>query len=118
MHWNLLLLSGLVFLSACGGSATQRDSGCSGDICYRVTFTEVWNASNFPTQYPASSHFSPLVGAVPGPGVDFFEPGQSASAGIESMAETGATATLLGEVASAVGAATARGRDSLDRHRQ
>ena len=78
-------------------------------MCYRVTFTEVWNAGNFPTQYPANSHFSALVGASHGPAVDLFQLNQSASAGIESMAETGGTSMLRGEIENAVSAGTASG---------
>jgi len=72
-----------------------------------VTFRENWNASTFPTRYPAGSHFSPLVGGVHGGSADFFELNQSASIGIERMAELGTTGPLVSEVEAAINSGTA-----------
>lgn len=94
-------------LLGCGSSNSGSGENCVDDICYRLTFHEVWNAGNFPTEYPVNSHFSPLIGAVHGPAVDFFELNQSASSGIESMAETGNTTLLRGAIEDAVNAVTA-----------
>lgn len=105
IRWSVLVCA--VLLLGCGSSGSGGDSTCEGDVCYRVSFTEVWNAANFPTQYPTSSHFSPLIGAAHGPAADFYEMGQSASAGIESMAETGGTSVLSGEVQTAIDAGDA-----------
>lgn len=65
---------------------------------YEVTFEATWSAATFPEGFPANPHFSPLVGAVHGPGATLWTAGEAASPGIERMAEVGATATLLAEV--------------------
>ncbi|MFT5221351.1 MAG: hypothetical protein ACI87H_003498 [Gammaproteobacteria bacterium] len=99
-----LILTGIIsLLGACSGSG----SGDPDAIRYRVTFSEAWDATNFPTQFPPNSHFSSLIGAVHGPGVDFFELNQGASSGVESMAETGSTFGLRTEVKTAIAAGNA-----------
>ena len=67
---------------------------------YHITFTSTWSSEahpsdNFPT---ASAHFSPLVGATHDGSISIWQPDILASDGIEQMAETGATASLTGEV--------------------
>jgi len=89
------------------GRDSIEESSCGADACYRVTFRENWNASTFPTRYPAGSHFSPLVGGVHGGSADFFELNQSASIGIERMAELGTTGPLVSEVEAAINSGTA-----------
>ena len=102
-----LLLTGFIsLLGACSGSGSGSGSGSSDPnaIQYRVTFTEAWDATGFPTQFPPNSHFSSLIGAVHGPGADFFELNQAASPGVESMAETGSTFGLRSEFETAIAA--------------
>lgn len=65
---------------------------------YKVNFEFNWNKTDFPTDYPSSAHFSPLVGWVHQPKNDYFSVGKIASDGIEIMAETGATSTLVDEL--------------------
>ncbi|CAI8156690.1 MAG: Uncharacterised protein [Bacteroidota bacterium] len=65
---------------------------------YRVTFSFDWNKNDFPTDYPAGAHFSPLVGWVHQVDNTFFDSGKIATAGIEQMAETGATGVLVAEL--------------------
>lgn len=105
--YHYLVLAATALISGCLITISNSDGSCNAAVCYRVTFIEEWTAGNFPTQYPVSAHFSPLVGAVHGPAADFFELNQSASPGIESMAETGSTATLSGEVRNAINSASA-----------
>lgn len=68
------------------------------DASYTVTFSFDWNSNDFPTDYPSGPHFSPLVGWVHEKDNPFFNSGRIATAGIEIMAETGATSTLVSEL--------------------
>ena len=62
---------------------------------YRVSFVFDWNKTDFPTDDPSSAHFSPLIGWVHKIDHTYFNEGQLASKGIEQMAETGSTSTLV-----------------------
>ncbi|WP_420456586.1 spondin domain-containing protein [Rubrivirga sp.] len=73
---------------------------------YVVTFDATWSATTHPDDFPASAHFSPLVGATHGPDVSLWSVGETASDGVRSMAETGSTSTLRTEV-EALGTSTA-----------
>jgi len=74
---------------------------------YRLTFNASWSAQTHPVDFPASAHFSGLVGAVHNDQVNFWATGQIATAGIELMAETGDSTDLLTEVAGAISQGTA-----------
>jgi hypothetical protein len=65
---------------------------------YEVSFTFDWNKTDFPTEYPSGTHFSPLVGWVHQANNDYFDVGKIASSGIEQMAEEGITSTLVNEL--------------------
>ena len=65
---------------------------------YRVVFNATWSATTHPTNFPGGAHFSPLIGAVHNDGVRFWARGETASRGIETMAETGATGNLASEI--------------------
>lgn len=65
---------------------------------YTVTFSFNWNEKDFPTDYPAGPHFSPLVGWTHQKDNPFFNAGKTATDGIELMAEVGATSTLVAEL--------------------
>lgn len=65
---------------------------------YQVSFVFDWNSTDFPNEYPSSAHFSPLVGWVHEKDHPFFKEGEFASIGIEKMAETGSTNTLIDEL--------------------
>lgn len=117
---QFLVFSLIVVLSACSGSGSNSnptdtgtgtdagtdagtDGGTETTANYRITFNGNWSAGTHPVQYPASAHFSGLIGAVHNDQVIFWEPGQIATAGIELMAETGGKGDLLDEVNSAIG---------------
>lgn len=74
---------------------------------YRLDFNATWSAETLPPQFPANAHFSGLVGGSHNAQVTFWEDGELASDGIESMAETGNKGTLVNEVSVAIGAGTA-----------
>ncbi len=65
---------------------------------YNVTFVGNWSATNHPTDFPSGDHFFPAIGMVHKVGSAFFEEGELASAGMEVMAETGATGDLSTEI--------------------
>ncbi len=65
---------------------------------YEVRFAFDWNKTDFPTDYPNGTHFSPLVGWVHQANNDYFATGKMASSGIEQMAEEGITTTLVNEL--------------------
>ena len=74
---------------------------------YRVTFESTWTAATHPVDFPASAHFSPLIGGTHNTSVTFWREGALASLGIQDMAERGLTTRLSDEVAAAIAAGTA-----------
>ncbi len=78
--------------------ALASTSAAAANVTYQVTFEATWTEQTHPDSYPAGAHFSPPVGAVHNGDVVFWEPGQLASNGIESMAETGGTSALSNEI--------------------
>lgn len=65
---------------------------------YRVTIVQEWGPATHPTTLPPGWHSSPPVVAAHRSADDMFAPGTHPSPGIERMAETGATSTLLAEL--------------------
>ena len=65
---------------------------------YRVVFDASWSRSTHPADFPAGAHFSPLIGAVHNGRANFWALGDTATRGIEVMAETGATGPLTSEI--------------------
>jgi len=76
---------------------------------YRVTFDGTWTAATHPTNAPPNPHFSGLIGGTHSDRVVVWEPGGTASPGIEAMAEQGSTSPLDAEIRTAIGAGTAEG---------
>ncbi|CAM2070431.1 Spondin domain-containing protein [Sulfidibacter corallicola] len=76
-------------------------------VTYQVTFQADWSADTHPEGFPGGAHFSPLIGANHHGNLVIWEPGGLATPGMESMAETGATSLLAGEIQSAIDAETA-----------
>jgi hypothetical protein len=74
---------------------------------YRVTFDARWNRSTHPVDFPASAHFSPLVGANHDASLTLWREGGPASQGIREMAEMGRTIQIERDVAAAVSAGSA-----------
>ena len=66
---------------------------------YRVTFNGNWTLASTPGGVVSGAHFTTLIGGVHGSGVSFWDAGQFASPGVESVAELGATGTFRSEVA-------------------
>ncbi len=80
------------------------------NVIYDVVFESTWRAETHPNNFPAGAHLSGLVGAVHRDTVTFWQRGELASAGIESMAELGGKSILLGEVDQAIAQGHALGR--------
>ncbi|MGI9245024.1 MAG: spondin domain-containing protein [Verrucomicrobiales bacterium] len=68
---------------------------------FRVTFTSIWSPDVFET-VPGGDHFSGLIGMTHNDQVSLWRPGELASRGIESMAETGSKSALSAEINSAI----------------
>ena len=94
--------------SAYGGASDDvssdpqaSDPADGASATYTVTYTGAWTAAATPGGVPDGAHFSPLIGGVHNADVAFLEAGGVATAGIESMAERGRTATLTKEIEAA-----------------
>lgn len=75
---------------------------------YQVNFISTWSATTHPTNFPSGNeHYSPLIGGTHNAGVSFWEPGGTATVGIEVMAETGYWVPLENEVNAAITAGAA-----------
>lgn len=77
------------------------------EVEYTVYFDATWSEDTHPIDFPGNPHFSGLIGGTHSDAVSFWELGELASPGIESMAETGSKTLLQGEVQSAIDAGTA-----------
>ena len=106
MRSTFLIAALGVGLAACGGDDDVGSNIGEGAASYEVTFQATWSAATHPVDFPGNPHFSGLIGAVHGDRVSFWAEGQTASAGIRSMAETGKKAPLDGEVAASIDAGT------------
>ena len=98
-----------------GENSEQTDSGTTDndelqtdttdvefEATFRATFDATWSAETHPTNFPANPHFSPLTGAVHSAQTILWQPGDLASPGIEMMAASGGTGTLLSEIEFAI----------------
>ncbi|MHC4375791.1 MAG: spondin domain-containing protein [Planctomycetota bacterium] len=92
---------------ALAGTAAAQNTPESAEARYRVTFDATWSSLTHPNAYPASAHFSPLIGATHDDSISLWGPGALATPGIEQMAETGATSLLTGEVNALIGTGAA-----------
>ena len=79
----------------------SSDPATGASATYSVTYRGAWTSTATPGGVPDGAHFSPLIGGVHNAAVAFLEAGGTATAGIESMAERGRTATLTKEIEAA-----------------
>ncbi|MEO7193073.1 MAG: spondin domain-containing protein [Vicinamibacterales bacterium] len=75
---------------------------------YTVVFDSTWSAGSHPVDFPASAHYSGLIGGTHASAVDFWREGGLATEGIRRMAERGSKQPLDDEVNRAIGAGTAQ----------
>jgi hypothetical protein len=69
---------------------------------YQVVFDATWSSSTHPAAFPSGAHWSGLVGGVHNEQIHFWRDGETASAGIQFMAERGNQSTLLSEIRPAI----------------
>ena len=75
-------------------AAAQTDSAT-----YEMTFAGDWTAADITdSSLPGGAHFTSVVGAPHAPGAALWAEGESASPGIENVAELGSTSRLRAEV--------------------
>uniref|UniRef100_A0A7S2X9S6 Spondin domain-containing protein n=1 Tax=Lotharella oceanica TaxID=641309 RepID=A0A7S2X9S6_9EUKA len=71
---------------------------CDTDAMYKVTFIGAWTAERHGAiDYPINAHFSPFVVGTHGDDFVAWRPDDTASPGVEKLAETGSTDTLVQE---------------------
>ena len=83
------------------GDETEAEIVCLGDedlAQYELVFEATWSAETHPNAFPPNPHFSGLIGATHNSEIAFWQPGELASPGIESMAETGSKSPLTTEI--------------------
>ena len=98
----LSALSALLCFAASAAAQAPAEPA-EPEATYQVTFNATWNAASPHAHpegvdgFPAGAHFSALIGAVHSADVQLWQPGESASPGIEQMAEEGRVAALEAE---------------------
>ena len=74
------------------------ESEIDQDARYQLTFTSTWSAATHPNDFPSFPHFSGLIGATHDSGAEFWTPGQTATTGIQDVAEVGSKTALSNEI--------------------
>jgi hypothetical protein len=80
------------------------------EATYSINYTSTWSQATHPHpggNFPASAHYSKLVGATHNDQVVFLEMGSLASPGIEDIAELGSNGVFFSEVNTAINSGTA-----------
>ena len=78
--------------------ATPAAAQDADSATYTVTFQGNWTTASTPGGVVSSAHFTTLIGAVHNDMVTFWESGGMATAGVEGVAELGATSTFRSEI--------------------
>ncbi len=102
-----IVFSALIGLSWLVPVSAQDDLPPAYLARYKVIFEADWSEETHPQSFPSNPHFSGLVGATHNQDARLWEIGELATAGIQSMAETGAKSTLLNEVNDLISEGTA-----------
>ena len=92
-------LLALVILSL---TSSARAQDCFDSADYELEFVSTWSRETHPENWPSNPHYSGLIGGTHGDGMQFWQVGELASRGVESMAETGSKSRLRSEVQEAV----------------
>ncbi|MBC8422695.1 spondin domain-containing protein [bacterium] len=85
-------------LALCGLLAAAACAAPGHSARYRVTFEAAWSAATHPEDFPPDPHFSWLIGGTHSDQVAFWAVGDTASLGIERMAEWGSITPLDEEI--------------------
>lgn len=100
-----LIFCCLLIVAGCGGGSSGTSSPVddgfldptTDSATYRVLVSNYWSVEDYPQGFPVDAHLSLWGGATHNAAVSFWEPGQTLSAGMEDMAETGRIDLLLAE---------------------
>ena len=109
MRFILLLFVSLL-LYCCAKEETPKTTTLKDSAQYQLELLFDWTASKHPSAlgpFPAGAHFSPLIGSIHQENHSFFSKGSTASQGMESMAETGATGALARDIQKQIDAGVA-----------
>jgi len=79
----------------------------SDTALYEMTFDATWGDDTHPTNYPSNAHWSGFVGGIHNDQVHFFRVGETASVGVQFLAERGNGIPMGDEVQEAINAGTA-----------
>jgi len=89
---RVFIIAGLIFVFLAGCSKNENvviQPEPKLSARYNLTFTATWSAQTHPNEFPASAHFSGLIGMTHNENVMLFTESEIASDGIKKMAETG-----------------------------
>lgn len=98
---RVINLAGLFFVLLLGCSKNENvvtQPEPEANARYRLTFNATWSVQTHPNEFPASAHFSGLVGMTHNRNAMLFANGELASDGIKNMAETGIKNPLETEI--------------------
>jgi len=85
------VLVGLIWVLLTG--LTSGTASGQQTATYELTFVSEWSATTHPANFPSNAHYSGLIGTTH-KAYSFWLPNALASAGIQSMAETGSKSNL------------------------
>ena len=89
---------GALLTAAFGLAARAQDDVASFELTLEIS----WSAATAPYEFPADAHLSGLVGATHDERYRLFRDGDTASSGLELVAENGRVAVLRAELAEAI----------------
>jgi len=98
---RVFILAGLIFILLAGCSKNENvviQPEPKLSARYNLTFNATWSAQTHPNEFPASAHFSGMIGMIHNSSVMLFTKGEIASDGIKNMAETGGKNPLKSEI--------------------
>ena len=97
---KLFNLTGLLFvlLMGCSENDVLTPPDPELNARYKLTFNATWSVQTHPNEFPASAHFSGLIGMAHNTNAMLFANGELASDGIKNMAETGSKNPLEAEI--------------------
>jgi len=98
---RVFILAGLFFvlLLGCSENETVLDPPEPElNARYKLTFNATWSAQTHPNEFPASAHFSGLIGMTHNGNAMLFAKGEITSDGIKNMAEIGSKNPLEAEI--------------------
>jgi len=111
---SFCLSASVLLLNACGGGGYGDPepiiTAAAADPLarYKLTVSNGWTATAFPTQFPPTAHLTRFVGATHSDTITFWASGLAATLGVKNVAERGRTAEMTAEVMAAIAAGTAQ----------